>query len=160
MSRHSVILKNYLNIFGEYNADEAITPGALIELNSDGKLQNHATAGGDVLPMFAFEDELQGKDIDEDYASDDPIKVWIPQRGDQVYAILEDGENINTGDFLESAGNGNLQAYTKEGSSTLMVENPLEIVAQAVEGKDLSGSSGEETSGALGYDKRIKVRIV
>ena len=42
-----------------------------------------------------------------------------------------------------------------------MTVYPLQIVAQSLEAKDLSGSSGEEeSSGALGYDKRIRVRIV
>jgi hypothetical protein len=158
MSQNSVILKNYLKIREEYNAAAAITPGMLVELTSAGKVQAHSNAGFDAIPMFAFEDELQGKDIDEDYAADDPVQVWIPQRGDQAYAILADGENASTGDFLESDGNGYLQVYSKEDSAA--AENAMAIVAQALEDVDLSGSSGEESSGALGYNKRIKVRIV
>lgn len=158
MAQNSVILKNYLNVREELNAAAAITPGMLVEMTSAGKVQAHANAGFDAIPMFALEDELQGKGIDEDYAADDPVQIFIPQRGDQVNAVLADGENVSTGDFLESDGNGYLQAYSKEDSAA--GENSMAVVAQALEDADLSGSSGTESSGALGYAKRIKVRIV
>lgn len=158
MAKHSIVLKNYLNIRNEYDAAAAITPGELLELTAAGKVQAHASAGGNAPRMFAFEDELQGKDIDEDYAADKPVQVWHPVPGDEVLAILADGEDVSIGDLLESNGDGTLRKH--EAGSAGVVEYPEAIVAQALEAKDLSGSSGEESSGALGYDKRIEVRVL
>lgn len=150
MSKDNTIrLKDYSCVYNEYDAEnDGLFPGKLIEVNSNGNVQEHASASGVALPMFALEDELQGKDIDETYAAGDKVNCWIPNRGDEVRAVLVDGENVAEGDFLESDGNGNLQAGSTE------------PVAIALEGLDLSGSSAEETTGALGFNKRIDVRIL
>ncbi len=145
----TIKLKSYVDVQNEYVAAEAITPGMLIELNSDGKYQKHASSGSKCMPVFAIEDALQGKEIDEDYAADDQVRGWYPTRGDEVYAILQDGQDVSTGDLLDSNGDGTL----KSGSGA-------SAIAEALESLDLSGSSGEESSGALGYNKRIKVRVL
>lgn len=145
---NTIKLKAYLEINNEYEAAEAITPGMLIELNSDGKVQKHSSGEGTILTMLAIEDELQGKGIEDDYEGDDPVQCWVPTPGDEAYAILADGNDVSIGDFLASDGDGTLQKSTT---------NP---VAVALEAKDTSGSSGEESSGELGYAKRIKVRIL
>ena len=150
MANHSVKLKSYVDINNEYNAASAITPGELIEVNSSGKVQAHSSAGENVLPMFAFEGELQGRAIDDDYDADDPVQCWIPRTGDEVYAFLADGENASEGDFLESDGAGALQVHTPDGSSTTIYSN--QIVGVALEDLDISGSSGTR--------QRIKVRII
>lgn len=166
MAKNTIVLKNYSYIREEYTAAAAITPGHLVEMTSAGKVQVHANAGQNMIPMFALEDELQGNGIDDAYSSDDPVQVWIPGRGDQVYAVLADGEDVAKGDLLESAGDGTLQKHTPD-TETLGVDSSAnvasiytnQIVGEALEALDLSGSSGEESSGALGYNKRIKVRI-
>lgn len=158
MAKNKIALKNYSDVFEELVAASEITPGMLVELTSAGKTQAHANAGQNVLPMFAVEDAMQGKGIDEVYAADDPVQVWVPGRGDVVYGILKDDSvAVTTGDFLESAGGGYLQKH--ETDSAGAVEYPNAIVGQAMEDLDLSGSSGEESSGPLGYNKRIKVRV-
>ena len=84
-------------------------------------------------------------------------------------AFLADGENVAIGNYLESNGAGYLQKHTEdteswesgsiqEGRSITIYSQ--QIVAQALEALDLSDSSGGESSGALGYNKRIKVRFV
>ncbi len=158
MIKRTIRLKNYANVIEEYVANAAITPGHLLQLLSTDKVQKHANAGQNALVMFALEDELQGKGIDEDYSADAPVQCWIPQRGDQVYALLKDGENISIGDFLESAGDGTLQKHVADVDSTADITTiyPLQIVGQAVEAIDLSGSSG--THPTSGY--RIAIRIV
>jgi len=170
MSYQTVKLTKYLDIIAEYVAASAITPGMLIELISAGTVRAHATAGGNVLPMFALEDELQGNDLEDTFAAADRVQCWIPNRGDVVYAILADGQSASIGDFLESAGNGYLQVHVvdvdswesgskQEGGNVTIYGN--QIVGIALEAKDLSDSSGgEDSSGVLGYNKRIKVRIV
>lgn len=166
MAYNTVKIKKYLDIIVEKVANAAITPGMLIEPMSTDKVRAHATAEGNVVPMFALEDELQGNGINDAYSADDPVQCWIPQRGEEVYAILADGYNIAIGEFLASNGDGYLREHTAETESWEVSEagsvtvRPLAIVAQALEAVDTSDSSGGESSGALGYAKRIRVRIV
>ena len=167
-SKNTIKLKKYLNIIEEYKAEAAIIPGELIELTSSGTVQVHSTAGGNCLPMFALEDELQGNDINDAYAADDQVQVWIPTRGDQVYAILADGNDVSIGDFLESNGAGELRPHVADvGDSTDgTVQNA--IVGVALENVDTSDSSGGESSGGgydsdidvLGFNRRIIIRII
>ena len=166
MAKKTIKLKKYVDIVIEKVANAAITPGMLVEPMSTDKVRAHATAEGNAVPMFALEDELQGRDIDDGYAANDPVQIWIPQRGEEVLAILADGYDIDIGDFLASNGDGYLREHTTETESWDSNDPgsvnvyPLQIIAQALEAIDTSGSSGVESSGALGYAKRIKVRIV
>jgi len=145
---NTIILKNYLNIFEEFTAEAAITPGNLIELIADGKVQKHAGADGFAMPMFANVDALQGKGKDDAYAAGDKVQVWIPQRGDQVNAILANGETAVIGSKLVSAGDGTLKVYD-------VVSGTEEIiVAIALKAVDMSGSS------AVDPDGRVPVVIV
>ena len=166
MSYNTIKIKKYLDIIVEKVANAAITPGMLIEEMTTDKVRAHATAQGNVLPIFALEDELQGNGIDDAYAADDQVQCWIPQRGEEVYAIIADGMDIDIGDWLASNGDGYLREHVAETESWAVSEAgevtvmPLAIVAQALEAVDTSGGSSSESSGALGYAKRIRVRIV
>lgn len=169
MAYNTIKLKKYTDIINEYQAAAAITPGMLLELTTAGKVQAHSSAGGNALPYIALENELEGEGIDDAYAADDQVQVWVGTRGEEAYMILADGENVSIGNYLESNGAGYLQKHTEdteswesgsqqEGRSITIYSQ--QIVAQALEALDLSDSSGGESSGALGYNKRIKVRIV
>jgi hypothetical protein len=115
MSYRTIILKNYVNVFEEFTAAAAITPGMLVEQTPGAAtIRKHATSGGNAIPMFAIEDAKQGKGITDDYATGDKVQVWIPQRGDVVYALLADEQNIAIGDDLESNGLGFLTKHTVE----------------------------------------------
>ncbi len=142
----TIKLKKYVDIILEKVAAEAITPGMLIAVNSDDKFAKVSGEGAVLMPMFALEDELQGNGITDDYAEGDPVQAWIPQRGEEVLAILEDGETAVIGSQLISAGNGNVKVY--DGSSA------HEIIAIATEAVDMSGSSGEDPDG------RIAIRLI
>jgi len=153
MAQNSIILKNYSDVFEEYTAGGTIYPGMLLIMSAADTVTAHSddapTAG--CLAMFAVEDALQGKDIDDTYVTGDPVKCWIPGRGDEVYAILEDGANVAVGAFLESNGAGYLQAFSSGNGA----------VAIALQAVDLTGSSGAADSSApLGFNKRIKVKIL
>ena len=150
MSYNTVKVKKYSDIVEEYTAAAAITPGMLLELTSASKVQKHSTAGGNMIPMFALEDELQGNGIDDAYAADDQVQVWVAGRGDMVYALLKDGEDVSVGDYLESAGDGYLKKHT-----TGTAANSNAIVGQALEALDLSGSSGADPS-----SQRLLIRVV
>lgn len=155
MAYHTIKIKKYSDNIEEMVANAAITPGMLVEEMSTGKVRAHATANGNALPKFALEDELQGKGIDEAYAAADQVQIWTPYRGDLVYALLSDGENVVIGDWLASNGDGYLQKFVG-GDSGAAEELPLEIVAKAKEAVDRSGSSGEDTN----TTGRIVVEVV
>jgi hypothetical protein len=152
MALNTIKVKKYSDVVEEYEAAAAITPGMLIEYTSAGKVQAHSSVGEFAEKMFALENELEGEGISDAYASGDQVQCWIPYRGDQVYALLSDGENVAKGDPLESNGDGYLQKAVAEaaGSATY----PDSVVAVALEAVDMSGSSGADPSG------RIIVRVV
>lgn len=135
----------------ELNAASVITPGNLVERASSTTCQNHSTSGGNAARMFALEDELQGKEISEDYASAARVLLGIFKPGDEVYAHIANGQTIAVGDFLESNGDGTLKKHTAQ---TLEDSNPGTnythgIVGIALEAIDLSGSSGADPSSNL-----------
>jgi hypothetical protein len=105
---HTVKIKKYVDIISEHTANAAITPGNLIEIMSTGKVRRHSTAGAPAAKLFALEDELQGKGIDQDYASGSVVQCWWAVPGEEVYALLADGQNIAIGDKLVSDGAGRL----------------------------------------------------
>jgi hypothetical protein len=161
MAYNTIKVKKYSDVIEEMVASAAVTPGMLLIIESTGKVKAHNQADKDAFPIFALEDELQGKGIDDAYAANDPVQCWIPYRGDIVNAILADGENVNIGDPLTSDGYGRLKKHvTDTGASTVpWTVYPEQIVGYAAEALDLSGSSGAEVSGPLGYHKRLLVRI-
>jgi hypothetical protein len=161
MAYNTVKVKKYSDVIEEFVASAAITPGMLLIIESAGTVKAHNVADKDVFPIFALEDELQGKGIDEAYAIADPVQCWIPYRGDMVNAILADGQKVVVGDPLTSDGYGRLKKHvTDTGSSAApWTVYPEQIVGYAAEALDLSGSSGAEVSGPLGYHKRLLVRI-
>lgn len=161
MAYNTIKVKKYSDVIEEMVASAAITPGMLLIIESTGKVKAHNQADKDVFPIFALEDELQGKGIDEAYAANDPVQCWIPYRGDIVNAILADGQKVVIGDPLTSDGYGRLKKHvTDTGASTVpWTVYPEQIVGYAAEALDLSGSSGAEVSGPLGYHKRLLVRI-
>ena len=160
----TIKVKNYSDVNEEIVATAvAVLPGTMVELTSAGAVQAHSTAGGNVLPMFAFEDELQGKTIDDTYLASDVIQVWIPGRGCIVFAILADNNDVSIGDFLESNGAGYLQKHTSDiwdSSNAPTITN--QIVGQALEAVDTqeSSSEAESSESPVGLARRIKVRLV
>lgn len=153
--RNTIKVKKYSDVIEEYVASEALYPGYLLEFEAAGTVKKHSSASTLKFPvMFAVEDELQGKSIDDAYAVGDPVQVWIPYRGDEVYAILADGETVVKGGPLESNADGTLKA----GSSGVTVAIALE--ALDLSGSDSSAAPSYDKSGVLGYDKRILVKIL
>lgn len=153
MAKNTIMIKVYGEpVIEEIVAAGTITPGFLLEVTSADKVQAHATAEGNAIPMFALEDEYQGNDIDDNYSADDQVQVWIPQRGEQVYGLLADGETVVIGDYLASNGDGYLRKHDPDDSGGIQING---IVAQALEALDMSDSSGGDPS-----SQRLEVRIV
>jgi len=147
MAKNTIKLKKYSDIIEEYEAEAASTPGMLIEMTSSGTVQAHSNAGQTAEKIFALENELEGKGIDDAYAEEDQVQCWVAGRGDQVNAILAGGEDVDIGDKLESNGSGYLQKVVAESAGGITY--PGSVVCVALEALDLSGSSGTESSGAL-----------
>lgn len=152
MSKKSVILNRYLKIEIEKVAAGTITPGMLVELTSADKVQAHSTEAGNAVKMFAREDGIVGAELDDNYVALGRVPVILPTPGDEVLAILADGETVVIGDLLSSNGDGTLKKHVPESSdyyaATDVTVKPLQIVAQATEAVTASGNT------------RIEVRIV
>lgn len=121
-------------IFKEGLAGEILTPGWLLQgLPAD--LLAHASAGGTALPMFAVENELEGKEIGDDYADLDSVRYVICPAGTEI-AALADGTGVTAGDIVESNGDGTLQvqasdAATDEGERHSVVGRALTTAGPA-----------------------------
>ena len=161
MTYNTIKIKKYSDVIEEIDAVEVFTPGHLLEETSAGKVQKHSTEASTVLPMFALENELEGEGIDDAFSADDKVQCWIPYRGDMVYAWLADGEDVDIGNPLVSNGDGTLRKMVEklESSADTTIDYSHRVVGFAVEAKDLSESSGGESSGLIG-DQHIVVRII
>ena len=140
--------KKYVDIVEEYTAAGTITPGMLIEMNAATTVRAHSTQNGNVLPMVALEDELQGNGITTDYTTGNKVQCWIPTRGDIGYCILAQGQNVSAGAFLASNGDGRLKAAT-DPTSAGGDEYPAQIVGVAIEAVNASAAAA-----------RINVRFI
>ena len=124
-----------------------ITPGMLIEKLSSGSVRPHGSAGCDAQRMFAVENDLEGEEIGDDYASGDRILYKVFQGGNEVYAILTTSQTVRIGDWLESDGNGYLRKHASDSAG--VVEYPEGLVGVA-----------QESVVTVGAVKRILVEIV
>ena len=137
----------------EAEAAAAITPGHVLERVSTGKVQKHSSAGGNAAPrLVAVEDDLQGNDLTDDYASGDRARFIACRPGDEMLLILKDGESVVIGDKLESAGNGEVQKHTADSAG--VVEYPEAIVGIALEAVDASDSATTPVA-----SRRIRVEM-
>jgi len=140
-------------VIGERKASAAITPGFLLELVSTDKVQKHATAGGSAYAMFALEDENQGKEISDAYTTDNVCLFGMFRVGDEVNALLANGENASIGSKLESNGDGYLRVVDSDVSvGDIGVQS---IVCMALVALDMSGSSGVDPA-----SQRIRCMII
>lgn len=126
----------------ELRAAATITPGMLLDTNSAGSAIPHGTAGGRAENMFALEDALQGRTIDDDYASGELVQVGIARSGDVVFGWLNTGEQCSPDDFLASNGDGTLRVVTGSDNA----------IGKALEAIDLTDTGAE--------NGRVRVRIL
>ncbi len=126
-------------------AGGAITPGHLIEIDSSDEFIVHATGGGTAATMFALEDDSQGNEITDAYASGARVFAGIFRPGDEVYALIANGENIAIGDDLISNGNGELKEYVVADSGSDIIQDHS-VVAVALQAVDMSSSSPVDPS--------------
>lgn len=146
----------------EATASGAVTPGQLVEQNALTTYRRHANSGRDAATIFATEDDLQGKEIGDNYSSASKLFFKNFRRGDKVWALLADGQSASVNSFLESNGDGDLKVHTApatnsdgafdEGGESIYTRA---VVARALEAVDLSDSSGADPA-----TRRILVEIM
>lgn len=145
MPAYAVIIRGVGNR-EEFTAGGVITPGQLLEIDSSDDVIRHNSAGADAYPLFALENDTQGDDIDDDYASGEQVHaVWCGP-GVGVNALLADGESVTPGAYLISNGDGDLKAQSSIGETAIAI---------ARETLDLSGSSAADPA-----SKRLAVSII
>lgn len=125
----------------------AIKPGHLIELTSAGTVRKATLGFGATVSrssgaLFAVEPGWRGGDIDTAYANGDTVTYMASRPGDEVYAFLQDNENIAIGQQLMSAGDGSLEAVDSDGFA-------IAVALEAV-----------NTTGGASAEARIKVRVL
>ena len=130
----------------QLTAVEAITPGHLMEVSS-GQWQKHGTAAANATAIFALERDERGSEITVAYAANDEVKAGHFAPGMRVNALIASGQDLNIGDYLESAGDGTLRALVTDAATDDTQRNS--VVAMSV-----------EDSGAVVVETRHKVAIV
>lgn len=106
-------------------ADAALTPGELVEMNTDEELAAHDAANGAVqVPMIVVEnpyaDDNTVAAIDHDYAAGESARYVVPAAGDILNVFIKASETIVKGvTFLASDGAGALQGITPDASTVL-----------------------------------------
>ena len=130
----------------EFDAGGILSPGHLLERESDGDVVVHNSAGELAYRWFALEDDLQGNDIDDAYAADERVQIIAAAPGAYINALLADGETAVIGSILVSAGDGTLAVQSSEWGEW--------AIAIAMEAVDMSDSTGADPSA------RIKVLVL
>ncbi len=132
---------------GRGEADAAILPGEMVELETDGlfdplqSTQAEACKGIAGLKI-ATENALSGKTVLDAYADGDQLFYFQPNNGDHCLVLVTSGENITIGDVLVPVGGGDGKFVEAAGTETRYFFEAL------------------ETTGALGADTLVKARCI
>ena len=123
---HTILLfrnAGYGQHIQEKEAEEAITPGMLIEINpTTGSLRRHSTEDGTTQKMIALEnpydDDTSTAAIDSAYGTADAVRFIYGVQGDKVYAkYAAGGTSLSENDPLVSAGDGTLKSTTVDATT-------------------------------------------
>jgi len=100
-------MPNTIGLKGEFIRKEVIatgvvTPGMQVSILG--------AAGGGRRKAFALENDLIGRDIDDNYAVGETMQIGLMPTGAEVWAWLSPGENVARGARLQGAGDGTLEA--------------------------------------------------
>jgi len=120
--------------YEEHVADAALSPGHLLEINSDNEVLKHNSADTVAECLFAMEDALQGRLVSTAYAAAEVVPCILPAKGSVVNARLYAGTSYTVGAMLESNGDGTLATGTTY---------PIAVVEDSA--CDLSGSGAVDT---------------
>jgi hypothetical protein len=147
---HTIALQGAL-VRREALAHEAITPGQLLEINTDEEAAKHSAASG-VVPgkLVALESPTAAagttEAIDVAYATGDTVYIAVGQPGDVYYMWLKAGESAVKGiTQMASDGAGALIAKTVDANT---LENSI------------VGIADEDKTAGGGVAVRLRVMIV
>lgn len=126
--------------YDEFTAYAAITPGMLVEVNSDNEVLAHDASASSGERMFAMEDALQGDEATHAYEAGERVAVLIAYPGTVVNALCNAGTNYTVGLAVESNGDGMLKSGTTS------------IIGYVEEASDLSQSAD--------VDSLVPIRLV
>lgn len=122
----TILIKGDAWVTHEANAAVALTPGEFVVFSSS--LEFELPAAGDLSKLIVIEDDIQGKEISDDYAADTVARAAFMQPGGVVRAIIADGVNITIGLELEVNNAGHLVA--------LASNQPIAVALEAVDSSD------------------------
>lgn len=133
-------MSNQIVLLGDFRQEEmlanttGILPGMLLQQTSAAAdtCAVHSVQGEISERMFAMEDALQGKTVDDAYASGAPVQIAVVAPGSVVNAIIEGGQTIAKGEKLISSGNGKLISVDSAASAA----EKSNVIAVAVDACD------------------------
>jgi len=82
-----------------------------------------------------IEKDVVGKTVHDHYTANEALLVWFPQPADRAAMRLLRGTSIDEGDFVVSAGSGDVRAYV-DGT-----DEPAAILGMAADDLDLTGTN-------------------
>lgn len=132
-----------LGLQKEALAGGTITPGHLLQRESNGNVVVHGVAAGNQGRLVAVENALEGETIDDDYASGDTVQFRMMPPGSE--ANLLSSAAITQGNYVESAGDGRVRPLSSSAATSEAQRHGVVGVAQ------------EGTGGA---DERVLVEFV
>jgi len=108
-----------------------IKPGMLLD-RSGAVVIAHGSAGvrANVI-RIAEEDELQGKEVGDSYASGAQVITRALLPGDEVNVLLRDGQDIAAGDGLVSNGDGTVRIVDTDEFPDFIALEALDLSATA-----------------------------
>lgn len=143
---NTIYLGGDITKLNEWSLGVAGTPGMVLEFYTDGtvrKLRPHSVAGDIQTAIILLEKSLHNKGIDDTYAIGELAYAAELQAGAIFYGIAVSGQNIQSGEYLQSNGDGKLKVAT----ATTAAANVAKFQA-------------EETIGLIAADTRIRVSVV
>lgn len=146
MAYKSITVRCAVVVQHEALANEAITPGHIVQMLSTGKIQKNDLVGERVPVRVAIEDSNQGNDKDDNWASGSQVQYRFFRPGDEVLVRLANGQSVAIGDRLEAAAGGEVRKSTTGSSGG---SDSTDAILEAQAALDFSGSSGVDPASNL-----------
>jgi len=142
---NTIVLKGDRRYEEHIAGEGGIYPGMLLKLNSLGKVIKHDTEGGVAERLFAEEDALQGKTVDDVYTIANIVACILALPGSVVNVLVEAGQDVAIGQTMISAANGKMKAANDVDTSVGVVQT----IGMMEEACDLSGVGAVDTLAAM-----------
>jgi len=128
-------------LLNEIACSDTPKPGMIMEREAAGTVKAHATEGGAAERLFALEDSLQGKTVDQAYAAGDRVRLGRFKRGEKLQVLLKAGVDVAIGEVGISAGDGKFIGEGDAASATTVADRIVEFE----EALDLTASAAVDT---------------